>query len=157
MKKEIIGVLIALVLAISIWFMFFYPKIKAKPISNIKELVFHYTEGYAVNAYVNYELICGDKCVLKYKLNGVPEKDAKTVDFPKERVLQIIDMLNKYNVSSWDGFNKNAKDVLDGDSFTFKVSMSNGDSIYATGYMLWPNNYREVKKELEEIFNEVIK
>lgn len=159
MKKEIFGVIICviiiLIIVISIWVLYLHPK--NKTISDIKKLSFHYTDGYAMNAYVDYELICDDTCSLKYKLNGVPEEDAKTVDFPKEYVSKIIDVLNKYNVSRWDGFDRNAKNVLDGDSFSFKVEIDAENSIYASGYMLWPKHYREVKKELEDIFNKVIK
>lgn len=159
MKKEIFGVIICviivLIIVVSIWVLYLHPK--NKTISDIKKLSFHYTDGYAINAYVDYELTCEDVCSLKYKPNGVPEEDAKTVSFPKEDVSKIIDVLNKYNVSRWDGFDRNAKDILDGDSFSFKVVMDDKNSIYASGYMLWPKNYREVKKELEDIFYTVIK
>ncbi|MBP5242600.1 MAG: hypothetical protein J6Z36_02795, partial [Clostridia bacterium] len=38
-------------------------------------------------------------------------------------------VLNKYNVYSWDGFDKTNKNVLDGNSFSFSVNMNNGDDI----------------------------
>ena len=154
MKKEIIWIIIGIIIVVSVLILCFHPK--AKSISSIKKLRFHYTVGYAMNAYVTYELICDDDCFLSYKLNGVSEEDTKKVPFPKKDISKIVDVLNKYNVSSWDGFDKNNKNVLDGDSFSFSLDMGNNEEIYASGYMMWPKNYREVKTELEAIFNTVI-
>lgn len=71
--------------------------------------------------------------------------------------MEIEGLLNKYNVSNWNGFHGNNKDVLDGDSFGFYVTMKNGDKIDSSGYMSWPKNYGEVKNGLESIFKKVIK
>ena len=66
---------------------------------------------------------------------------------------EIIETLNNNDVSSWDGFDKDDKNVLDGNSFSFRVCYDKSKEIEASGYMKWPNNYHEVKKELNKIFS----
>ena len=35
--------------------------------------------------------------------------------------------------------------------------MKNGEKISASGYMMWPDHYRETKQELKNIFDNYIK
>ena len=126
-------------------------------IKDIKEIDYSYSVGYAMNAYYKYDLLCEDKCTIKIKPNGYPEEDTKEYEVDDESINKIIDILKKYEVYKWDGYSKSDKNVLDGDSFTFIVRFKDGSSIHASGYMMWPDNYRNVKNELEEIFNSFIK
>ena len=125
-------------------------------ISNIESLRLTYSEGYAMNAYITYELDCKDDNKARIKLYGVPEEDAVEVTVSDETVKEIEDILNKYNVGSWDGFKKSDRNVLDGDSFSFKLVFDNGKDIYATGYMKYPKNYNEVEYELDNIFKNLV-
>ena len=43
------------------------------------------------------------------------------------------------------------------DYFLFSINMKDGKSISASGYMKWPTNYGNVKKELKEIFDSFIR
>jgi hypothetical protein len=71
--------------------------------------------------------------------------------------LEIEKKLNEYHVSRWNGFNKNNKYVLDGDSFSFTLKYNEKDEVSAHGYMMWPNNYSEVKGYLINTFGEYTK
>ena len=126
-------------------------------VSNIENLRFSYTSGYMVNSDTSYELDCAEKCTLIYKAYGIPYEKAKKFKVDSNTILEIENLLNKYNVSKWNGFHDNDKNVLDGDSFGFYVTMKNGDRIESSGYMSWPKNYGEVKSGLESIFKKVIK
>ena len=133
------------------------PEVKVKEIKDIKNLYYTYSVGYSIDAYYIYDIKCEDKCTIKIKPNGYPEEEAKTYDLDQDSLNKIIEVLNKYEVRKWDGFNKSNKNVLDGDSFSFSITMMDGDSISASGYMMWPEHYRDVREELGEIFNSFIK
>lgn len=126
-------------------------------IKNIDSLEFSYSIGYAMNAYYRYELVCSNKCRIKIKPNGFPEEEAMEYDVSDELMKKLVDMLNKYEVSKWDGFDRTAKDVLDGDSFSFTIRMKDETNIHASGYMMWPDNYRMVQEEFKNIFSELTK
>jgi len=123
--------------------------------TSIVRLNYSYSQGYAMNAYVRYELECKDKCVLKYKPLYVPEEDYKKVEVDEEIIKELEAILNKYEVYKWDGFDKTNKNVLDGDDFHFSLSLKDGTSISASGYMSWPKNYREASGEIISLFNKL--
>lgn len=163
MKKGLIigivlGVLFILLIIALVVLIFVLPSIfEGKKIENIKHLYFSYTSGYAMYSYTTYELDCNDKCILKVKPDGLPDEEKQEVEIPKEKLLEIESKLNEYNVSRWNGFNKSDKYVLDGDSFSFNLDYNDNDKISAHGYMIWPNNYSNVKSYLINTFNEYIK
>ena len=79
-------------------------------------------------------------------------------DFGKYSDLERIEKVLKDNhVEKWNGFNKNDKNVLDGDSFSMSITTREGEEIDAHGYMKWPTNYGEVKTELDKIFEDIRK
>ncbi len=158
MKKGYIVVLVLLILVIIFVFLIlkFKQNNKTVVVSNIERLNFSYTQGYMVNSDVRYELECKEECILLYKPYGVSYDDAKKYKVDDNIILEIESLLNKYEVSNWNGFHGNDKNVLDGDSFGFYVYMKNGDRIESSGYMKWPNNYGKVKSELESIFDKAI-
>ena len=125
-------------------------------VSDIKHMRFHYTKGYAMNADVSYEIDCDNgECILTYKPYGIDMESAKKKKLDSETVKKIENILTKYEVARWDGFNKNAKNVLDGDSFSFSLTMKDDSNISASGYMKWPENYGNVRSELDAIFEKL--
>lgn len=156
MKKYIFIVLILLiVVAISV-FLSHNLKRNHKSLS-IKSLSFYYSQGYMANSGVRYELDCKDNCTLLYKAHGVPFDESIKYKVDPSIVLEVEQLLNKYEVFKWNGFNKSDNNVLDGDSFNFIVVTKEDDHISASGYMSWPDHYGEVKEGLNTIFAKVIK
>lgn len=154
----ILGVLFLLLIIGLVVLVFILPgMIEEKKIENISHLYFSYTSGYAMYSYSTYELNCTDKCILTVKPNGVPDEEKKEVEIPKEKVKELESKLNEYHVTRWHGFNKNDKNVLDGDSFSFNLDYGDKKIIRASGYMMWPNNYSNVKSYIVNKFNEYIK
>lgn len=131
---------------------------KLSKIEDIKNFSFTYSQGYAMNSYTRYN-IQQDKESNTYtatvKPYGIAEEDAKTFKLSKDKIKELEDILNKYNVSKWNGFNKSDSGVLDGDSFSLSIAMENGESIRASGYMMWPENYRNVRDELKVLFDNI--
>ena len=126
-------------------------------IENTKSFSMFYTMGYAINSDIRYEYeLKDDKYVVYVKPYGISEEDKKEFIVDKEFIEKIEEVFNKYEVYKWDGFDKVDKNVLDGDSFSITINMEN-NSIHASGYMSYPNNYRYVREELDNIFEELLK
>ncbi len=127
----------------------FSPK---KEINSIKLIEYGYGDGRTIYGHTKYTLKCDDKCILTSKLDGFPDEEVFVVEIGDSDVDKIIKLFNEYNVASWDGFRKSDKYVLDGTSFSFNVETKDGQKIYASGYMKWPKNYREVIDGMVSIF-----
>ncbi|MBR2679139.1 MAG: hypothetical protein IKE63_06950 [Bacilli bacterium] len=126
-----------------------------KEISTIKKLEYSYTSGMTINGYSRYIVECNDKCTALIKPTNIAEENTKKVELNDEIMNQLEKLLKKYKVNKWNGFNKHDPNVLDGRSFNIYIEMKNGDSISASGYMKWPENFGEVSKELDNIFEKL--
>ena len=151
MKKLIIIVFI-LVLIGGISMFIFKNNNKVK-ITDIKYLSFYYTQGNVMNSNVKYTLTYeNNKYIAEIKPNFKSEEEIKKVEIKKNDIEKIIETLKKYNVNKWNGFNKSDKYVLDGDSFSLYITFLDNTKLSASGYMMYPKNYNEVKNVLDEIF-----
>ena len=151
MKKLIIIVFI-LVLIGGISMFIFKNNNKVK-ITDIKYLSFYYTQGNVMNSNVKYTLTYeNNKYIAEIKPNFKNEEEIKKVEIKKNDIEKIIETLKKYNVNKWNGFNKSDKYVLDGDSFSLYITFLDNTKLSASGYMMYPKNYNEVKNVLDEIF-----
>ena len=147
------GILVLFVFIIIIVGAFMFIKYRNRvEISDIKKLHFSYSTGTMMYANVSYDLeLIEGKYIVKIKPNLIPEEETITANMKNEDIEAIKNILIKYNVQRWDGFNKSDKYVLDGNSFSFIVYFDNNNSVSASGYMMYPDNYKNVEKELDEI------
>ena len=125
-------------------------------INSITHFSFYYSQGYAANSDIRYYIDCEDTCIAKIKPYGIDDEDIKEIEVDNAFIKKVVTVLNKYEVIKWNGFNKYAKDVLDGDSFSLILDANDNIYIQASGYMLWPDNYKEVREELNNLFNSLI-
>lgn len=131
---------------------------KIKSIKNIKNFSFSYSNGYAMYAYTNYELkYKNNTYTVSIKPNGISDDEKYDVNIDSSFAKKVEDVLNKYNVVRWNGFNKSDQNVLDGDSFSMNIKYNDNDHVSANGYMMWPENYTNVKSELDNLFMEIYK
>ena len=113
-------------------------------------LYFSYSGGDEANSNTIYSIKKDDnKYTLTVKLYGEPKEVAKDYEVDEEFIKKVEAVLNKYNVSSWNGFKRYDKNVLDGDSFNFSAELKD-KKIEASGYESWPTNYGKVKDELKK-------
>lgn len=70
---------------------------------------------------------------------------------------QVREILERYEVGNWNGFRGNDSMVLDGSSFSFYVSFTDGTSISASGTNAFPRNQRKVFSELSTLIDPVVK
>ena len=151
--KKILFLVIVVIVVLSLIFIYRYKK--ESSISDIITFHYSYSTGTMINSYVYYDLSCkNEKCIAIIKPNNMAEDEKleTIVDFKIKEKLENI--LKKYHVENWDGFNKNDKNVLDGDSFSMNITMKNSD-IKASGYMKWPKNYNQVTNEIDSLFMEI--
>ena len=127
-----------------------------KSIDSIKYFRFSYSNGYMANSSQSYEINCDEKCILTLKPKYIPDDEAVEVELSKEEIDKLIEIINKYNVSKWNGFNKSDKYVLDGDSFSLSITALDNEHISAMGYMMYPKNYGEFRSEVDSMFEKYI-
>lgn len=157
MKSKYIIIIISLVIVFLIVIALLCTKLLKKiEIKNIKSFSFSYTNGYAVNSNIIYTLKKeNNKLFVSIKPYGIDDEEKLETTVDSRFLSDLENILNKYNVGSWNSFNKNNKYVLDGDSFSLSVNLENGKSISAHGYMEWPNNYNSVQEELDKLFMDI--
>jgi len=158
MKSKYIIIIISLVIVFLIVIALLCTKLLNKKIElkNIKYFSFSYSNGYAINSNIIYTLKKeNNKLFVSIKPYGIDDEEKLETAVDSSFLSDLENVLNKYNVGSWNGFNKNNKYVLDGDSFSLSVNLENDKSISAHGYMEWPNNYNSVKEELDKLFMDI--
>lgn len=129
---------------------------KPKPITSIKILHFSYNKGNMINSNVSYALDCKDGiCKATIKPYDIPDEEQKVIEVDKKVVEKIEKILKQYNVERWNNFNKNNKYVLDGNGFSMYIKTDEDKTIEASGYMMWPKNYNEVRDSLDNIFMKI--
>ena len=69
---------------------------------------------------------------------------------------ELAALLTRHRVADWDGFHGNAKDVLDGDSFSFSLEYADGRRVSAGGYMRFPQGYRELREALTTFLDRIL-
>lgn len=71
----------------------------------------------------------------------------------EEKVLmeQVREILETYDVGSWNGFSDTNSMVLDGESFYIAVKFVDGTELLASGSNSFPPNYKSVVSELKEL------
>ena len=155
MKLKYVVLIIILLLTISLTILLLCNKKQKEKIETLSSFNFFYTNGYAINTDIRYEIDCKNKCIAIIKNYG--EDESIEVEIDDTTLNKVIDILNNYDVIKWNGFSGSDKDVLDGDSFSMHFTYNTEKRVSASGYMMWPKNYREVKDELDRIFEEMQK
>lgn len=114
---------------------------------------FYYTTGNFSNAAVCYQLDLADGVyTVTVKKTGVPDENADVFTVDAAFAQRVEKCLTAYKAASWNGFDKNDKRVLDGNSFSLHIRNGAGQNFSASGYMRWPRNYSAVKNELDALF-----
>ena len=154
MKNKIfVLILIGVVLLATVIVLCIVFRPKKVKISDIKNFHFSYTSGYAMYSYTTYDLdYKGNKYIASIKPNGIADDEKREIEVDEKFVNDLKNILSKYDVGSWDGFKKSDKYVLDGDSFSLSVYFEDKTSISASGYMIWPKNYSNVRNEIDNLF-----
>ena len=69
----------------------------------------------------------------------------------------LFEVVEKYDLYRWDGFDKTRSGVLDGEDFRLVIRFSDGTSIQANGNNAFPENYFDAMSEMEHILDGIRK
>ncbi|MEE3343380.1 MAG: hypothetical protein VZS44_04765 [Bacilli bacterium] len=158
MKKNIIFIIILLLILITsaIIILTKNKPIKGFTITSIKYFSFGESGGFSMYNGTSYKIEYKDnKYITTILPSKTPDENKIETEISKSEVDKVIDVLNKNNVSKWDGFDKSDNDVLDGNSFSLSLTTQDDKKIEAHGYMKWPENYSKVESELDDIFMDI--
>ena len=156
--KRIIILFVLLIIVITISYVMVLVKRRSIEINipNIKYMRFSYSTGNMMYSNVLYQIDYKDNnYTIIIKPNNVPDEDKKEIKLDNNVLNKVVNILNKYDVISWNNFKKYDKNVLDGNSFSFYLKTKDNNVIDASGYMKYPKNYSNVKSELDLLFNEL--
>lgn len=122
-------------------------------IEDLKSFEFAYSTGNYLNAKVIYAMQ-SDSAGYSFSIkpSGVDENDAFVFAVQSADIAELETILNRYEISRWDGFKKSDLRVKDGPSFHLYVWLKNGKSVHASGYSSYPKNYKDFRKEMDEFF-----
>ena len=71
------------------------------------------------------------------------ENGGEPRSFPSELAVTLLEILEDFDVASWDGFHDYDPDVLDGMSFSLEVEYADGTLVFASGENAFPEGYHE--------------
>ncbi|MDO5123607.1 MAG: hypothetical protein Q4D44_02945 [Eubacteriales bacterium] len=117
---------------------------------------------YSTSCFViNYDQIytcekSGDKVRISVKYAGASPDEVTEVETDGTVMNRLGEVINKYEIPSWDGFNESNHHVLDGESFSLTVKSGEDTLISAYGANSYPENYTDATNEIEEIFQEIL-
>ena len=149
-KVFLIFVLIGVVI---ILFAFLFGRAKPVEIGALQSFRYDYNQGYMANSNVWYTLELKDGVYTAgVKPHNVPPEEEQSFAVDQSFARELEQILVDHEVGAWNGFDKVDKRVLDGNGFSLYITMTDGTSVDAHGYMRWPKNYTDVKAAVEALF-----
>jgi hypothetical protein len=120
--------------------------------SNIIE--FSYEHGSYFGGYNEYHLYYTEEGIAHIEAIGYNGSELNIDKDIDESVFGEIErIVNDQEIYKWDGFDESDNDILDGSSFSLKITYKDGQSINAHGYMKYPDNYRIASDALTDYLN----
>ena len=89
-----------------------------------------------------------------FKPEGVKFEDALTLQTDAGFAVRLEELLREHDIESWNGFNEEDTDFMDGIGFTLRAAFSDGSGIAANGYMEWPDDYIAASEAIRELFRD---
>ncbi len=90
------------------------------------------------------------KWIASYQIPGMEEPIKKDVeDAFAGKVLSIV---KEYDLGSWDGYHKVAKNVLDGSMFECTLKLASGETVSASGSNSFPRGYSDTRDDLRTLY-----
>lgn len=153
-KKCIIGIIILIIGIVVFSLVKVFNKEKVD-VNSFKSLEYSYHNGEHRYGSEYYKVMCEKECFLEVKPYGLADDIIMKSKINNDQVNALYNILKKYHVEKWNGFNKENNHILDGSSFRFDLVTKDNKKISASGYMKYPKNYEKVIKELGTIFDQI--
>ena len=81
----------------------------------------------------------------------VSVSDRKAKRFAPEDAEALTEIIEKYDIASWDGFSGSRKYVLDGQGFSLEIRFTDGTRVDARGDNAFPEHYFDAIGDIWEI------
>ena len=81
--------------------------------------------------------------------------DEESLPIDGETVQMLVEVIEEYNVSSWDGFDETNENVLDGEGFSLEIGFTDGTSVKALGDNAFPDQYADAMGEMWDILTHI--
>ena len=104
-----------------------------------------------------YVYRCGEIAYDTYRINmngdgySVSVNDTREQPFSTEDADALLQVIEAYDIASWDGFSESRKYVLDGESFWLEIGLTDGTSVLARGDNAFPAHYFDAIGEIWDI------
>ena len=131
------------------------PAAEPLPPLEIKQFSFTHTTSYMEECF-RLELTREEEGAHLYAeelFSGGRIVDAKIGDDVLERICEIA---GQYRVDLWNGFDENAKNVMDGSNFALEITLVDGSTISAHGSNRFPAYYSEVSSSIRTLYGELM-
>ena len=102
-------------------------------------------------AYDSYEIELSED-EYRVSVNGEEEQE-----FPGEAADGLLEIVEEYDLESWDGFDESAPFVLDGELFRLEIRFADGTGITACGDNRFPPQYYDAIGSLQELLDKAVK
>lgn len=122
----------------------------AENLGPIREFSFS-TGGMSMDSFIRYEIYrrrdAGEPRMVLRRQRGVHGEPEETI-LDKSTLEELAAFIRELNLSTWNGFNRSARDVLDGARFGLRIGYADGTVIEASGNNAWPSEYGKRTKAL---------
>ena len=155
-NKKVKGIFIAvlLVLLIAAAWIAVSVTVKNKELDMISSIYYWGNDGSMALSNYSYSAVLEDDAV---KITVMRKGSDEELTFKEDAAFleRLTEIANKYEIGSWDGFEKYDRNVMDGSSFSLSIYTESGQEIDARGYMKYPKNYGEAMEEIKCLFDEI--
>lgn len=113
-----------------------------------------HTASYIEGIY-SYEITRGEDGVTAYCERNCG-RDTYSFPLLEEDVEELRAIIDRNAIWKWHGFDKTARNVLDGSSFSLHAEFADGTCISAQGYARFPEGHGTAKSEIEALFGRIL-
>ena len=120
-------------------------------------IAFSYSHrGTSYDSIYSYEVEASGN---EYRFRFLParEEDAQTALMMESDVTALHEIINRFDLWKWHGFEKNASGVMDGAGFTLTILFADGTVIDAHGNNAFPQSHNKALSEIKNLFSKYIK
>ena len=120
--------------------------------SGVNTFFYSYNGSIGGDSY-SYSVVEKDgKHYLEYESMLYGDYDTLTMELDEAFLDQLTALYKEHRLAEWDGYNKYATHVMDGDGFSLNISFGDGASMSAHGSNCYPERYGEFCQQMEALF-----
>ena len=119
--------------------------------SGVNTFFYSYNASIGADSY-SYSVVEKDgKHFLEYESMIYQDYGTMTMELDVDFLDQLTKLYKDCRLAEWDGYDKYATNVMDGDGFSLRLSFRDGQSMSAHGSNCAPDGYGEFYQKMEEL------